>query len=158
MPGDITFSSGTSWWGQNLTDFVANGTIAQARLDDMATRILASWVYLGQDEADYPLGAFIVVSCAFATRILTFSMNTISDVQRVQYARWQQHTCRRAESNEHCWIYDPSGSLSVCPRPCKEERMTVRSSGRHCYRRRRELRVGLVRMPEVFSNCCFVLA
>lgn len=55
MPGDITFNSGTSWWGQNLTDFVANGTIAQARLDDMATRILASWFFLKQD-SDYPAG------------------------------------------------------------------------------------------------------
>jgi hypothetical protein len=55
MPGDITFNSGTSWWGQNLTDFVANGTIAQARLDDMAVRILASWYLLKQDES-YPSG------------------------------------------------------------------------------------------------------
>ncbi|KAI0689019.1 glycosyl hydrolase family 3 N terminal domain-containing protein [Cytidiella melzeri] len=57
MPGDITFSSGTSWWGQNLTDFVANGTIAQARLDDMATRILASWYLLKQD-GPYPKVSF----------------------------------------------------------------------------------------------------
>ena len=41
MPGDITFDSGTSYWGQNLTDFVRNGSIAESRLDDMATRILA---------------------------------------------------------------------------------------------------------------------
>ncbi|KAI0083610.1 glycosyl hydrolase family 3 N terminal domain-containing protein [Irpex rosettiformis] len=59
MPGDISFGSGTSWWGQNLTDFVANGTIAQARLDDMATRILASWFFLRQD-VDYPPVTFNV--------------------------------------------------------------------------------------------------
>ncbi|KAI0338576.1 hypothetical protein BDW22DRAFT_1362622 [Trametopsis cervina] len=57
MPGDITFSSGTSWFGQNLTDFVANGTIAQARLDDMATRILAGWYLLKQD-GPYPAVSF----------------------------------------------------------------------------------------------------
>ena len=55
MPGDITFNSGTSWFGQNLTDFVNNGTIAQGRLDDMAIRILASWFFLHQD-GKYPNG------------------------------------------------------------------------------------------------------
>lgn len=57
MPGDITFSSGTSWWGQNLTDFVKNGTIAEARVDDMATRIVAGWYLLDQDKA-YPNGKY----------------------------------------------------------------------------------------------------
>ncbi|KDR78187.1 hypothetical protein GALMADRAFT_94735 [Galerina marginata CBS 339.88] len=54
MPGDITFSSHTSWWGPNLTAFVNNGTIPESRVDDMATRILASWYLLGQDDSDYP--------------------------------------------------------------------------------------------------------
>jgi hypothetical protein len=55
MPGDITFGSGTSWFGQNLTDFVNNGTIAASRVDDMATRILAGWYLLHQD-SNYPPG------------------------------------------------------------------------------------------------------
>ncbi|KAI0280167.1 glycoside hydrolase superfamily [Russula brevipes] len=42
MPGDITFDSGTSYFGANLTAYVRNGTIPEARVDDMATRILAS--------------------------------------------------------------------------------------------------------------------
>ncbi|EKM59357.1 glycoside hydrolase family 3 protein [Phanerochaete carnosa HHB-10118-sp] len=54
MPGDISFGSGTSWFGQNLTDFVLNGTIAESRVDDMASRILASWYLLDQDSPDYP--------------------------------------------------------------------------------------------------------
>lgn len=56
MPGIIAVGSSASYFGQNLTDFVANNTIAQARLDDMATRILAAWYYLGQDDASYPPG------------------------------------------------------------------------------------------------------
>lgn len=56
MPGIITLGSEASYFGQNLTDFVANGTIAQARLDDMATRILAAWYYLRQDDTAYPHG------------------------------------------------------------------------------------------------------
>ena len=55
MPGDITFNSNTSYWGQNLTNFVQNGTIPESRVTDMATRILASWYFLGQDK-DYPEG------------------------------------------------------------------------------------------------------
>lgn len=72
MPGDITFSSGTSWFGQNLTNFVLNGTIAASRVDDMATRILAGWYLLHQDSSSYPNGkptAFVV--CVFGTSPLT---------------------------------------------------------------------------------------
>jgi len=35
MPGDITFQSGDSYFGGNLTAFVNNGTIPEARVDDM---------------------------------------------------------------------------------------------------------------------------
>ncbi|KAH0833831.1 glycoside hydrolase family 3 protein [Lanmaoa asiatica] len=53
MPGDITFDSGTSYFGGNLTAYVMNNTISLARLDDMATRIVAAWYYMHQDQ-DYP--------------------------------------------------------------------------------------------------------
>ncbi|KAH7924412.1 glycoside hydrolase family 3 protein [Leucogyrophana mollusca] len=53
MPGDITFGSGTSYFGGNLTAFVMNDTISMERLDDMATRIVAAWYYMHQDE-NYP--------------------------------------------------------------------------------------------------------
>ncbi|KAG6374229.1 glycoside hydrolase superfamily [Boletus reticuloceps] len=53
MPGDITFSSGTSYFGGNLTAYVQNGTISLTRLDDMATRIVAAWYYMHQD-GGYP--------------------------------------------------------------------------------------------------------
>lgn len=55
MPGDISPNSGTSWFGANLTAFVENGTIAEARVDDMAERIIAAWYLLGQDD-NYPEG------------------------------------------------------------------------------------------------------
>ena len=53
MPGDITFDSGNSYFGGNLTAYVLNGTISMARLDDMATRIVAAWYFLHQDQS-YP--------------------------------------------------------------------------------------------------------
>ena len=35
MAGDITLGSHTTYWGQNLTNYVLNGTIPQTRVDDM---------------------------------------------------------------------------------------------------------------------------
>lgn len=54
MPGDITFNSGTSYFGGNLTDYVNNGTIPLSRVDDMATRIIAAWYFVHQDYPSYP--------------------------------------------------------------------------------------------------------
>ncbi|CAK4034211.1 glycoside hydrolase family 3 [Lecanosticta acicola] len=49
---DIVMPDG-GYWGDNLTEAVKNGSVAESRLDDMATRILAAWYLLGQDES-YP--------------------------------------------------------------------------------------------------------
>ncbi len=35
MPGDVTIGSGDSYFGGNLTSYVQNGTIPEARVDDM---------------------------------------------------------------------------------------------------------------------------
>ena len=74
MPGDIHFQPDTSYFGQNPIDYVLNGTISESRVDDMVTRILAAWYFLGQDKY-YPSsqtgcfmltwltgGSFIIVS------------------------------------------------------------------------------------------------
>ncbi|SPO21044.1 probable beta-glucosidase [Ustilago trichophora] len=55
MPGDVLCCSlqEGSLWGGNLTTAVNNGSVATTRLDDMATRVLAGWFLLGQDQ-DYP--------------------------------------------------------------------------------------------------------
>ncbi|KAJ7025486.1 beta-glucosidase [Mycena alexandri] len=53
MPGDISASSGTTYFGTNLTNAVTAGSVTQARINDMATRILAAWYLLGQDSG-YP--------------------------------------------------------------------------------------------------------
>jgi len=55
MPGDTLFDSGRSYWGPNLTIAVLNGTVPQWRLDDMATRIIAAWYYVGRDNASKPI-------------------------------------------------------------------------------------------------------
>jgi hypothetical protein len=56
MPGNIV-NYNTSYFGGNLTDYVNEGYISIARLDDMVTRILAAWYFLHQDE-QYPATNF----------------------------------------------------------------------------------------------------
>ncbi|KAI0490865.1 beta-glucosidase-like protein [Xylaria cf. heliscus] len=58
MPGD-TFGNnipllGYSNWQYELTRSVLNGSVPVDRLNDMATRVVATWYKLGQDAADYP--------------------------------------------------------------------------------------------------------
>jgi beta-glucosidase-like glycosyl hydrolase len=51
MPGDGLFwENGVSLWGPQLTKAVLNGSVPVDRLNDMATRIVASWYQLGQDD------------------------------------------------------------------------------------------------------------
>ncbi|ROW12173.1 hypothetical protein VMCG_00322 [Cytospora schulzeri] len=38
----------SGYWGGNLTDAVKNGSVSTTRIDDMATRVLASFYYLNQ--------------------------------------------------------------------------------------------------------------
>lgn len=75
MPGDITFGSGTTYFGPNLTAYVQNGSISEARLNDMATRVAAGWYYLHQDSPDYPIPNFDAV------HLLSQETNEHVDVQ-----------------------------------------------------------------------------
>jgi beta-glucosidase-like glycosyl hydrolase len=50
MPGDGRFwEDGKSLWGEQLTLSILNGSVPMSRLNDMATRVVASWYQLGQD-------------------------------------------------------------------------------------------------------------
>jgi beta-glucosidase len=51
--GDVTFESGDSYFGKNLTDAVDRGDVEAARVKDMAKRIVAAWYKVGQDK-DFP--------------------------------------------------------------------------------------------------------
>ncbi|KAG9234413.1 putative beta-glucosidase L [Amylocarpus encephaloides] len=52
MPGD-GFGNNKYLWGESLATAVSSGEIPQSRLDDMVTRILASYYLVGQDK-EYP--------------------------------------------------------------------------------------------------------
>jgi len=55
MPGDTSFDTGVSFWGPNLTVAVLNGTVPEWRVDDMVTRIMAAYYYVGRDRTRIPL-------------------------------------------------------------------------------------------------------
>lgn len=46
--------SGLLYWGPNLTQAVENGTIPESRLDDMATRVMATWFLTNQNSGTFP--------------------------------------------------------------------------------------------------------
>jgi beta-glucosidase len=51
MPGDgLRWAKGNSLWGSELTTAVLNGSVPIDRLDDMVTRVVASWYQVGQDK------------------------------------------------------------------------------------------------------------
>ncbi|PGH17361.1 hypothetical protein AJ79_01245 [Helicocarpus griseus UAMH5409] len=55
MPGDTAFGTGLSFWGANLTIAVANGTVPEWRVDDMAVRIMAAYYKVNREEAQIPI-------------------------------------------------------------------------------------------------------
>ncbi|CZR50174.1 related to beta-glucosidase 1 precursor [Phialocephala subalpina] len=57
MPGPISDADPTSnntYFGQNITLAVNNGSLPEDRLDDMARRVLTPYFFLGQDATDFP--------------------------------------------------------------------------------------------------------
>ena len=51
MPGDgLRWQNGDSLWGGQLTVAILNGSVPIERLNDAATRIVAAWYQLGQDD------------------------------------------------------------------------------------------------------------
>ncbi|KAB8337014.1 hypothetical protein FH972_021318 [Carpinus fangiana] len=54
MPGDgAVWADGDSFWGSKLTMAALNGSLPMERLNDMATRVVAAWYKLGQDDEYY---------------------------------------------------------------------------------------------------------
>ncbi|KAJ7160088.1 glycoside hydrolase family 3 protein [Mycena filopes] len=53
MPGSLVRGTNSSFFGTTLVAAVQNGSVSEARVDDMAVRVLAAWYLLGQDSG-YP--------------------------------------------------------------------------------------------------------
>jgi beta-glucosidase len=53
MPGDGPhIGDGKAYWGPQLTTAILNGSLPIDRLNDAATRIVAAWYQLGQDDPE----------------------------------------------------------------------------------------------------------
>ncbi|KAK3500494.1 glycosyl hydrolase family 3 N terminal domain-containing protein [Neurospora crassa] len=53
MPGDgLRWANGKSLWGKELSKAVLNGSVPVERMDDMATRVVAAWYQMGQDNEE----------------------------------------------------------------------------------------------------------
>ncbi|KAK6067280.1 cel3e secreted beta-glucosidase [Seiridium cupressi] len=52
---DVAMPNGDGLWAGNLTLAVNNGSVPESRLDDMATRIMASWYQMKQDGSSFPI-------------------------------------------------------------------------------------------------------
>lgn len=50
---DVAMPNAGLYWGSQLSQAVSNGSVPESRIDDMVTRLMASWYQLGQD-ADFP--------------------------------------------------------------------------------------------------------
>ncbi|TFY79509.1 hypothetical protein EWM64_g4508 [Hericium alpestre] len=48
----------SSWWGSALIESVRNGSVPEARVDDMVTRTMAAYYKLNQDDPSYPATNF----------------------------------------------------------------------------------------------------
>lgn len=58
MPGAYsaeTSGTGDSYWGANITGMVSDGSVVEARLDEMIKRIITPYFLLGQDQESYPV-------------------------------------------------------------------------------------------------------
>ena len=64
MPGDITFDSGTSYFGANLTAWIKNGTIPEARLDDMGRLLMLIQRYFADPVIQPPVFSLRGISLA----------------------------------------------------------------------------------------------
>ncbi|OTA96797.1 glycoside hydrolase family 3 protein [Hypoxylon sp. CO27-5] len=47
---DMAMPNGDRFWGAHLMESVKNGSVPEARLDDMAIRIISTWYQMGQDD------------------------------------------------------------------------------------------------------------
>jgi beta-glucosidase len=82
MPGGINFLAATpSYFGENITIAVQNGTFAESRVDDMILRIMTPYYYLKQDQGFPSIDPSIVSLNFFApsTWVVDFDLNGTSN-------------------------------------------------------------------------------
>lgn len=72
---DVAMPSAGAYWGEQLSQAVSNGSVAESRLDDMVTRLMASWYRLGQNEG-FPSPGFGMPQSLTAPHTIVDARNT----------------------------------------------------------------------------------
>ncbi|CAO2651774.1 Nn.00g000570.m01.CDS01 [Neocucurbitaria sp. VM-36] len=90
MPGGIDFLTGSpSYFGENITTAVNNGTLPVERVDDMVLRILTPYFFLNQD-VDFPPVDGYTPNIGFypqANFVYNFTLGPIVDVREEEHAK-----------------------------------------------------------------------
>lgn len=91
MPGAIDWvdSATNSYFGNNLTTMINNGSLSESRLDDMVKRILTPYYFLNQDSEDYPTIDLDTAQLSYGlfgndlpSFSYSFNMGNLSDINR----------------------------------------------------------------------------
>ncbi|KAF4541774.1 Beta-glucosidase 1 [Lasiodiplodia theobromae] len=115
MPGGIAFTTPSpSYWGENATLAVNNGTIPESRLDDMVLRVLTPYFHLGQDQ-DFPkVDAYsnILNGKAESTWVNSFEVGTEEEVVDLRSDETAQFI-RESAANGTVLLKNTNGALPL---------------------------------------------
>ncbi|KAL0262517.1 hypothetical protein SLS55_001485 [Diplodia seriata] len=115
MPGGIGFSAPSpSYWGENATLAVNNGTIPESRIDDMILRVLTPYFHLGQDQ-DFPkVDAYssILNGKAESTWLYNFQVGTEDEVADLRSDETAQFI-RESAANGTILLKNTDGALPL---------------------------------------------
>ncbi|KAF2844935.1 glycoside hydrolase family 3 protein [Plenodomus tracheiphilus IPT5] len=90
MPGGIEFLKGSpSYFGDNVTVAVNNGSLSLSRLDDMVLRIMTPYYYLNQDLEYPPVDGFTPKIGFFppSNYVHNFTLGSVVDVRRPEHTK-----------------------------------------------------------------------
>ncbi|ODM23280.1 hypothetical protein SI65_00869 [Aspergillus cristatus] len=60
---DMMMPLTTPYWGPHLLEAVRNGSVPDAQVENMATRVIAAWYYSNQDDPSVPQSAWVFYVC-----------------------------------------------------------------------------------------------
>lgn len=115
MPGDSEFNSGASYWGGNLTRAVLNGTVPEWRLDDMTTRIMAAYFFVGQGPETYPetnFNSWTTDEYGYKSAIQKANFGLIN--QRIDVRADHSKNAREVAAKSNVLLKNVDGALPLC--------------------------------------------
>lgn len=113
MPGDTVFNTARSFWGTNLTIAVINGTVPEWRIDDMATRVMAAYFYVGRDTQSVPVNFHSWSSDTFGYRNYFSKRNYELINQHIDVREEHSQAIRLAAAKSTVLLKNTNGTLPL---------------------------------------------